>query len=114
MPMDSNFGRSFLFLTNLAWKIRVALPALILVGSMVFDFRWEIEINIHTERIALPDGGARRQRGGAGDEVDGVGVAIDHLMIETSDEEEFTDEDFEEGDDYSDENDDDMMFVMDV
>ncbi|XP_050093640.1 calsequestrin-1 [Anopheles aquasalis] len=58
--MDSSFGNPFLFLTDLAWKIRVALPALILVSSMVFDIRWEIEINITTERIPLQDGEPRR------------------------------------------------------
>ncbi|XP_058059047.1 uncharacterized protein LOC131209907 [Anopheles bellator] len=105
MLMDSNFGRSFLFLTDLAWKIRVALPALILVGSMVFDFRWEIEINIHTERIALPDG--PRQQRDAGGEVGGVGVAIDQLSSE--------DDDYYEDDDYDDFDDDsdDLMFAMD-
>ncbi|KFB48179.1 hypothetical protein ZHAS_00016247 [Anopheles sinensis] len=65
MLQNSNLGRTFLFLTELAWKNRVALPALIMVGCMVFNFRWEIEINIHTERIALQDLPGRPYVGGA-------------------------------------------------
>uniref|UniRef100_A0A182IJR8 Uncharacterized protein n=1 Tax=Anopheles atroparvus TaxID=41427 RepID=A0A182IJR8_ANOAO len=84
MLLDSNLGRTFLFLSKLAWKNRVALPALIMVGYMVSNFRWEIEINIHAERIAVQDLPGRPY-GAAFD-----GNAIDHL------------------DDYSDEADDDF------
>ncbi|ETN58927.1 hypothetical protein AND_009503 [Anopheles darlingi] len=104
--MESNFGNPFLFLTDLAWKIRVALPALILVGSMVFDFRWEIEINITTERIPLQDGEPRRgdagEDGGAGRRRAGA-LAIGHFVAH----------DHEDGDDIEDDEDDDDVYTDD-
>ncbi|XP_053691872.1 uncharacterized protein LOC128740359 [Sabethes cyaneus] len=51
--MSGTFGRTFMFLTDLAWKSRVTLPVLITVGFMILNFRWEVEINIHAERIAI-------------------------------------------------------------
>uniref|UniRef100_A0A182P4S2 Uncharacterized protein n=1 Tax=Anopheles epiroticus TaxID=199890 RepID=A0A182P4S2_9DIPT len=93
MLLNSAFGRTFLFLTNLAWKNRVALPALIMVGCMVFNYRGEIEINIHTERIALHDLPHRQQQqqqqGGGGAAFGGI--AIDDLEG-ASDEEYDVDE----------------------
>ncbi|XP_052892723.1 uncharacterized protein LOC128300635 isoform X2 [Anopheles moucheti] len=106
MLINSAFGRTFLFLTNLAWKNRVALPALIMVGCMVLNYRGEIEINIHTERIALHDLPNRQQQqqqqaGAFG------GIAIDHL-------EDFSDDDELDEDDLydyfeSDEEDDEFV-----
>uniref|UniRef100_A0A182W7E3 Sepiapterin reductase n=1 Tax=Anopheles minimus TaxID=112268 RepID=A0A182W7E3_9DIPT len=87
MLINSALGRTFLFLTNLAWKNRVALPALIMVGCMVLNYRGEIEINIHTERIALHDLPNRQQHAGAFG-----GIAIDHLE-DFSDDDEFDDDD---------------------
>lgn len=49
--MNSELGKTFLFLTNLAWKSRITLPALITFSYLAFNFRWQVEINIHTERI---------------------------------------------------------------
>ncbi|XP_053663191.1 uncharacterized protein LOC128712321 [Anopheles marshallii] len=116
MLINSAFGRTFLFLTNLAWKNRVALPALIMVGCMVLNYRGEIEINIHTERIALHDlpnlqQQQQHQAGAFG------GIAIDHLEDFNdddeqddhfeSDEEDDEEEDEDEDDDTYDEEDDD-------
>lgn len=94
MLINSAFGRTFLFLTKLAWKNRVALPALIMVGCMVLNYRGEIEINIHTERIALHDLPNHRhhQQGGIGGGGAFAGIAIDHLE-DYSDEDEEDDED---------------------
>ncbi|XP_050078700.1 probable DNA-directed RNA polymerase subunit delta [Anopheles maculipalpis] len=112
MLINSAFGRTFLFLTKLAWKNRVALPALIMVGCMVLNYRGEIEINIHTERIALhdlPNHRHHQQQGGAF-----AGIAIDHLE-DYSDEDE---EDEEGADDLynydeSDDDEDDEFFSYD-
>lgn len=71
--MRSNFHETFLFLTRLCWKNRVAIPAMISVAFLVnsfnstlifhwlisihrqvFNFRWQVEISIQTERIPLP------------------------------------------------------------
>uniref|UniRef100_A0A182XZX9 Uncharacterized protein n=1 Tax=Anopheles stephensi TaxID=30069 RepID=A0A182XZX9_ANOST len=113
MLINSAFGRTFLFLSKLAWRNRVALPALIMVGCMVLNYRGEIEINIHTERIALHDLPNHRhqqhhQQGGGGAF---AGIAIDHL-------EDYSDEDEEEDDDdedyyESDDDEDDEFFSYD-
>lgn len=108
MLLNSTFGRTFLFLTNLAWKNRVALPALIMVGCMVLNYRGEIEINIHTERIALHDLPHRQQqqqlqRGGGGPFGD---IQIDDL--DGSYEEYDVDDDL--WDDYETDDDDNEYF----
>lgn len=94
--MNSTFGKTFLFLTNLAWKSRVTLPVLITAGFMVLNFRWEVEINIHTERIAIQGVDDGRGGGGGGaNRVAGV-AAIDYSLEESW---ESTDEDDDEYDD---------------
>lgn len=118
MLQNSNFGRTFLFLTELAWKNRVALPALIMVGCMVFNFRWEIEINIHTERIAVQDLPGRAYGGAAFG-----GIAIDHLEDYTDDEDDDEDDEDDDDDDeqydefydsdYDEDEDDDSSFEDD-
>lgn len=50
----SNFHETFIFLTKLMWKNRVILPTMISIAFLVCNFRWEIEISIQTERIAMP------------------------------------------------------------
>ncbi|XP_058122713.1 phosphatidylinositol 4-phosphate 5-kinase-like [Anopheles ziemanni] len=116
MLQNSNLGRTFLFLTELAWKNRVALPALIMVGCMVFNFRWEIEINIHTERIALQDLPGRPYVGGAfgGIAIEGLDYTDDEDDDEDDDDEqdnEYYDTDYdEEEDDDSFEEDDDLYY----
>jgi hypothetical protein len=52
--MRSNFHETFIFLTKLMWKNRVILPTMISIAFLVCNFRWEIEISIQTERIAMP------------------------------------------------------------
>jgi hypothetical protein len=52
--MTSNFHETFIFLTKLMWKNRIILPTMISVAFLVCNFRWEIEISIQTERIAMP------------------------------------------------------------
>lgn len=52
--MRSNFHETFIFLTKLMYKNRIILPTLISVAFLVCNFRWEIEISIQTERIAMP------------------------------------------------------------
>uniref|UniRef100_A0A182JU63 Sepiapterin reductase n=1 Tax=Anopheles christyi TaxID=43041 RepID=A0A182JU63_9DIPT len=84
---------------------RVALPALIMVGCMVLNYRGEIEINIHTERIALRDLPHRPQQRQGGDGGAFGGIQIDDLEG-MSDEEYDMDEDMWE--DY--ESDDDNEF----
>ncbi|XP_055633114.1 uncharacterized protein LOC129773525 [Toxorhynchites rutilus septentrionalis] len=90
--MNSPFGRTFLFLTNLAWKSRITLPVLISAGFMIMNFRWEVEINIHTERIAFP---------GVGEGQGGGIAAIDYSLeeswetIDSDDDDEYDDEDEE-------------------
>ena len=37
------------------WKNRIILPTMLSVAFLVCNFRWEIEISIQTERIAMPD-----------------------------------------------------------
>lgn len=54
--MSSKFGTTFMFLTKLAWQSRITLPALITCAFMALNFRWEVEINIHTERIVFQEG----------------------------------------------------------
>uniref|UniRef100_A0A1Q3FBB4 Uncharacterized protein n=1 Tax=Culex tarsalis TaxID=7177 RepID=A0A1Q3FBB4_CULTA len=94
--MNSTFGKTFLFLTNLAWKSRVTLPVIITAGFMVLNFRWEVEINIHTERIAIQGVEDGRGGGGGANRVAGV-AAIDYSLEESW---ESTDEDDEEEDEY--------------
>lgn len=53
--MTSNFHDTFIFLTKLMWKNRIILPTMVSVAFLVCNFRWEIEISIQTERIAMPD-----------------------------------------------------------
>lgn len=53
--MTSNFHETFIFLTKLMWKNRIILPTMLSVAFLVCNFRWEIEISIQTERIAMPD-----------------------------------------------------------
>lgn len=106
--MNSTFGKTFLFLTNLAWKSRVTLPVLITAGFMILNFRWEVEINIHTERIAIQGMNDGRDGGGGG----GGGVAaIDYSLEEsweTTDESDADDDDDEEDEtDYEESDDDD-------
>lgn len=112
MLLNSNLGRTFLFLTELAWKNRVALPALIMVGCMVFNFRWEIEVNIHAERIAVQDLPGRPYGAAFG------GIAIDHLENYTDDgDDDFDeyydtdyDEEDEDGEDDSYDDEDDLYY----
>lgn len=52
--MRSNFHETFIFLTELMWKNRIVLPAMISVAFLICNFRWEIEISIQTERIQMP------------------------------------------------------------
>lgn len=52
--MKSDFHETFLFLTKLFWKNRVILPAMVSVAFFVFNFRWQVEISIQTERIQMP------------------------------------------------------------
>uniref|UniRef100_A0A182QEX0 Uncharacterized protein n=1 Tax=Anopheles farauti TaxID=69004 RepID=A0A182QEX0_9DIPT len=106
MLMSSSLGRTFLFLADLAWKNRVALPALIMMGCMVFNYRGEIEINIHTGRIALHDLPNRQQDGGA---FGAIAIDLDDYSDE---EEEYEDDDLleyydsEDDDEYDDDDDD--------
>ncbi|XP_053673707.1 uncharacterized protein LOC128723968 [Anopheles nili] len=88
MLVNSAFGRSFLFLTNLAWKVRVALPALIMAGCMVFNYRGEIEINIYTERIPLHGHPNLGQ--------EGVGAALGGLAMDEDDDDPFGNYDSDE------------------
>lgn len=44
-----------MFLTKLAWESRVTLPMLITAAFMALNFRWEIEINIHTDRYVFQE-----------------------------------------------------------
>lgn len=44
-----------MFLTKLAWNSKVSLPVLLTCAFMVLNFRWEVEINIHTERIVFQE-----------------------------------------------------------
>lgn len=53
--MNSKLGTTFMFLTKLAWQSKVSLPVLLTCAFMVLNFRWEVEINIHTERIVFQD-----------------------------------------------------------
>lgn len=92
--MNSTFGKTFLFLTNLAWKSRVTLPVLITAGFMILNFRWEVEINIHTERIAIQ--GVEDGRGGGGGGGNRVAGVVDYSLEESW---ESTDEDDDEFDD---------------
>ena len=60
--MNSSLGKTFLFLTNLAYKSRITLPILITAGFMILNFRWEVEINIHTEQIGIQEAQAVQQQ----------------------------------------------------
>lgn len=51
--MNSVFGKTFLFLTKLAWSSRITLPMLVTTAFMIMDIRMQIEINVHTERILV-------------------------------------------------------------
>uniref|UniRef100_A0A336MCI8 CSON014133 protein n=1 Tax=Culicoides sonorensis TaxID=179676 RepID=A0A336MCI8_CULSO len=53
--MNSKLGTTFMFLTKLAWNSKLSLPVLLTCAFMVLNFRWEVEINIHTERIVFQD-----------------------------------------------------------
>lgn len=114
--MNSAFGRTFLFLTDLAWKSRITLPVLITAGFMIMNFRWEVEINIHTERIAIQGMDDGRGGGGGGGRAGGV-AAIDYSLEEswesTDDSDEDDDEDEEDETDYED-SDDDELYDDDV
>ncbi|XP_055543877.1 uncharacterized protein LOC129729377 [Wyeomyia smithii] len=107
--MSGTFGKTFIFLTDLAWKSRVTLPVLITVGFMILNFRWEVEINIHAERIAIQgveDGGEGGDgRGGRA----GAMAAIDYSMEEAwdttdseDDDDEYEESEFEPTDDEED------------
>lgn len=52
---SSKLGTTFMFLTKLAWNSKVSLPVLLTCAFMVLNFRWEVEINIHTERIVFQE-----------------------------------------------------------
>ncbi|XP_062541739.1 uncharacterized protein LOC134209740 [Armigeres subalbatus] len=91
--MNSTFGKTFLFLTNLAWKSRVTLPVLITAGFMILNFRWEVEINIHSERIAIQ--GMEEGRAGGGRP---RGVAAIDYSLETVDDSDIDDDDDDEDD----------------
>lgn len=51
---------TFMFLTNLAYKNRLTIPLFVTVAFLAFNFRWEIEISIQTERIQLQANNADR------------------------------------------------------
>lgn len=51
--MDSTFGKSFLFLTKLAWNCKVTLPVLVTAVFLAMDFRMQIELNIETEQLVF-------------------------------------------------------------
>lgn len=51
--MDSTFGRSFIFLTKLAWNCKVTLPVLVTAVFLAMDFRMQIELNIETEQLVF-------------------------------------------------------------
>ncbi|XP_037949281.1 uncharacterized protein LOC119680513 [Teleopsis dalmanni] len=50
--MDTQFGKLFLFLTDLAYKSRLTIPVLITSAFLVLDIRLQIEINVQTGQIA--------------------------------------------------------------
>lgn len=47
------FGRTFMFLTKLAWSSRFTLPMLITAAFIAMDFRMQVEINVHNARVAF-------------------------------------------------------------
>lgn len=49
--MTTPFGKTFIFLTKLAWDSRVTLPMIVTAAFMAMDFRMQVEINVHTEGI---------------------------------------------------------------
>lgn len=51
--MNSTFGKSFLFLTKLAWNCKVTLPVLVTAVFLAMDFRMQIELNIETEQLVF-------------------------------------------------------------
>lgn len=51
--MDSAFGKSFIFLTKLAWNCKVTLPVLVTAVFLAMDFRMQIELNIETEQLVF-------------------------------------------------------------
>lgn len=51
--MDSTFGKSFLFLTKLAWNCKVTLPVLLTTVFLAMDFRMQIELNIETDQLVF-------------------------------------------------------------
>ncbi|XP_031616580.1 uncharacterized protein LOC116336688 [Contarinia nasturtii] len=53
--MDSAFGKSFLFLTKLAWNCKVTLPVLLTTVFLAMDFRMQIELNIETDQLVFQD-----------------------------------------------------------
>jgi hypothetical protein len=53
--MSTEVRDTFMFLTKLAWNCKITLPVLITTVFMALNFRWEVEINIHTERIVFQD-----------------------------------------------------------
>lgn len=71
------------------WKNRIILPTLISVAFLVCNFRWEIEISIQTERIAMPQNDDDNQSDGS----------IDYSSNEEYELASTTDGDDESGDD---------------
>ncbi|XP_055381436.1 uncharacterized protein LOC129612021 [Condylostylus longicornis] len=65
--MDSEFGRAFLFLTNLAWKCRITLPVLVTAVFMVMDIRLQIEINIQAGHLAADANGIEEESNASDD-----------------------------------------------
>ena len=83
--MKSGFHQALIFLTKLAYKNRLTVPTLITVAFLAFNFRWEVEISIQTERIA------NLQENDESDETDVSFDSIgDEYEIDSSDD---TDED---------------------
>ncbi|KAL9900625.1 uncharacterized protein ACN427_007752 isoform 3-T3 [Glossina fuscipes fuscipes] len=53
--MNSTFGEVFMFLTNLAWKSRLAIPVLVTTAFLIMDIRLQIEINLQFGQAAAAD-----------------------------------------------------------
>lgn len=93
--MNTPFGKTFMFLTKLAWNSRVTLPMIVTAAFMAMDFRMQVEINVHTEGIMYPED-ERNQ--------------IDDLTFSDSDSWETINSDDDEDDD----EDDDYAFDVEV
>ena len=52
--MESIIGKTFIFLTKLAWESKVTIPMLVTAAFMAMDIRMQFEINIQTERVIFP------------------------------------------------------------